>query len=154
MTTFFVGTKVPFSPLLNLVIVMNENGQPTPQPRSLALELAILLDAFNPQLGNAWRSLYAEPADHSEAIQICWINRFWRDQLTFLEMSSTGIDTRGARECLIDQITFNDWLRLFQAHVIPFVLTHSLPRQRQIAPQPGEKPHWADIANWSPQYGG
>ena len=124
----------------------------TPPPRSLAIELAIILDSFNPQIGAAWRNLYAAPADPSEAVQIVWANRFWRDQLVQLETSRVGVDTTNARECLIDQIALNDWMRLFQAHILPIVLHHVLPIQRHIPAVTGETPPWADIANWSPQY--
>lgn len=57
--------------------------------------------------------------------QMFLLNRYWRLQLI-------GVDTESsldARSHLIDDIPNEDWLRLFQEGVLPFILKHCLPRQ-------------------------
>ncbi len=54
--------------------------------------------------------------------QIQLLNRYWRRQLTTL-----NVDTIDAREALLDNITQLEWTRLFKQHVLPLIIDHHLP---------------------------
>lgn len=57
--------------------------------------------------------------------QMFLLNRYWRLQLIAVDTESS----LEARSCLIDDIPNDDWLRLFQEGVLPFISKHNLPRQ-------------------------
>lgn len=52
------------------------------------------------------------------------LNRFFRHQL----MSVTNVNSIEERTNLIEDGEFEDWLRLFTNSVVPFLVTHSLPK--------------------------
>lgn len=58
-----------------------------------------------------------------EAQRYC-LNRFFRNQM----MSVTTADSIEARTNLVEDGEFEDWLRLFQSGVVPFLKEHSLPK--------------------------
>jgi hypothetical protein len=49
-------------------------------------------------------------------------NRFLRTQLGMLPCSTTN-----ERECLMDDVTEKEWLRLFNKHVAPTIAAYGLP---------------------------
>lgn len=51
------------------------------------------------------------------------LNRFWRDQLMSLPVS-----TISARTCLVDEMAPQDWLRHFNRLVLPVIVAHDLPK--------------------------
>lgn len=81
------------------------------------------LAAHNIQSAQAWIRLFRDPVNGTVAEQIAAANAFWRLQFAELPYSTTQV-----RECLIDQVTLNDWLRLFCEHVVPSIITLELPR--------------------------
>lgn len=66
------------------------------------------------------RSFKCDSIDPSR--QILELNRFWRDQLSQLHIS-----TISARTCLVDDIAPRDWLRHFGQLVLPVIIKHNLP---------------------------
>jgi hypothetical protein len=63
-----------------------------------------------------------EAQGKNSAAQRFLLNRFWTLQL----MSSVRPSTE-ERYCLIPNGTVQDWLRLFKAKVLPFVIENNLP---------------------------
>ncbi len=53
------------------------------------------------------------------------LNRFFYLQLISLD----GINTMDERFCLIEDGTFEDWLRLFSNKVLPCLISNNLPRK-------------------------
>jgi hypothetical protein len=53
------------------------------------------------------------------------LNRFWNIQLMSLSLTNTLEE----RFCLIEDGSFDDWLRLFTSKILPCLITHRLPRQ-------------------------
>jgi len=58
----------------------------------------------------------------TEEAEIRELNRYWRDQLAALHIS-----TISARTCLVDDVTPKDWLRHFRTLVLPTIVNHDLP---------------------------
>lgn len=56
------------------------------------------------------------------ATELFELNRYLRTQLGLLPCSTTN-----ERECLMDNVTEKDWLRLFSKHVAPTIVTYGLP---------------------------
>lgn len=50
------------------------------------------------------------------------VNRYLRTQLGMLPCSTTN-----ERECLMDNVTEKEWLRLFNKHVAPTIVAYGLP---------------------------
>ena len=61
-------------------------------------------------------------ANDSTTQQIQLLNRYWRRQL-----STLNISTIDAREALLDGINEAEWIRLFNRYVLPIILEHGLP---------------------------
>lgn len=80
-----------------------------------------LLASGNPSAATRFtRAFHSNAA--SEKDEIRDLNRFWRDQLVVLPVS-----TISARTCLVDEITPRDWLRHFRSLVLPTIVQHDLP---------------------------
>lgn len=107
-----------------------------------------LLQHFNYEMASKWKMLYAEPLDQSVKGQIISANRFWREQLAHLP-----VNTIDERECLIDHILLEDWLRLFESNVLPTAIRWNLPQQHVASERADGKPVWSQILDWSPTYG-
>lgn len=56
--------------------------------------------------------------------QVESMNRFWNDQLGFLD-----IDTIEVRTHLIPDGTIDDWARHFKTHVVPVIVANELPKR-------------------------
>ena len=56
-------------------------------------------------------------------VQRYLINKFWHLQISSIEANSIE-----ERYHLIDNGEDSDWLRMFRAKVVPFLITHNLPR--------------------------
>ena len=75
----------------------------------------------NPGAANRFaRKFHCNSSDSNT--QVSELNRFWRDQLSLLHIS-----TISARTCLVDDIAPSDWLRHFEQLVLPIVVQHDLP---------------------------
>lgn len=59
---------------------------------------------------------------NNEIDEIVALNRFWLRQLATLKVS-----TISERECLLDTLSADDWLRHFSCHVLPTAIRHQLP---------------------------
>lgn len=66
---------------------------------------------------------YPDLPDEPLHEQVVRMNRYWRDQLGSLNISTTSV-----RECLVDDCEVQDWIRLFAAEVAPVVCAVGLPR--------------------------
>lgn len=64
-----------------------------------------------------------EAANKPSSVQRFLLNRFWNYQLVSCEANS--IDER---YCLIPNGTADAWLKLFTEKVLPFAITHQLPK--------------------------
>ncbi|MGG4591700.1 hypothetical protein ACLPJK_25935 [Pseudomonas aeruginosa] len=62
------------------------------------------------------------PIPDNEMDEIYEQNRFWRRQLASLK-----VNTISERECLLDTLSAEDWLRHFILHVMPTVHRYNLP---------------------------
>jgi len=83
---------------------------------ALAEKIHNCLTKHSPCVGAHWVAHNA-PSDTLHDV-----NRYLRLQLGLLEDSTTA-----ARECLLDDISEKDWLRLFNKHVAPVVARCGLP---------------------------
>ena len=63
-----------------------------------------------------------EASGKTSDVQRFLLNRYWNQQLMASEKQ-----TIEERFCLIPNGTIDDWLRLFQAKVLPFVVENNLP---------------------------
>ena len=63
-----------------------------------------------------------EASGKASSVQRFLLNRYWNQELIFSEKPSIE-----ERYCLIPNGTVEDWLRLFKAKVLPFVIAHDLP---------------------------
>lgn len=89
---------------------------------SLVTRVSELLHEENPALAKSFdRQFRASSNDPID--EIIDLNAFWRDQLSFL-----SVNTISERECLIDAIQPNDWLRHFRQQVLPTIVRFELPK--------------------------
>ncbi|MNG07309.1 hypothetical protein D3C85_13710 [compost metagenome] len=80
-----------------------------------------LLAKDNPSAANRFaRNFHCNSGE--AGAQVCELNRYWRDQLSALHVS-----TISARTCLVDNIEPNDWLRHFRQLVLPTIVKYDLP---------------------------
>lgn len=63
---------------------------------------------------------YQPPAE--PATQLSEVNRYLRTQLGMLPCSTVS-----ERECLMDNVSERDWLRLFNKHIAPTIVAYGLP---------------------------
>jgi len=89
---------------------------------SLVRAVSNLLHEENPTLADRFDRQF-RAASNDPLDEIIDLNSFWRDQLSFL-----SVNTISERECLIDAIQPNDWLRHFRQQVLPTIVRFELPR--------------------------
>ncbi len=56
-------------------------------------------------------------------VQRHYLNRYWHLQLVSVTANSTQ-----ERFCLVPNGSISDWIRLFEAKIMPFITEHDLPR--------------------------
>lgn len=64
----------------------------------------------------------AQNFNPNPATALAETNRYLRTQLGMLPCSTTN-----ERECLMDNVTEKEWLRLFNKHVAPTIAAYGLP---------------------------
>lgn len=88
--------------------------------KTMVVDLITLRDS---NIGNRFDKRFIVRESETLDKELTNLNQFWRVQLGLL-----NIDTSSARECLIDDISREDWLRLFNEHVIPIIIEADLPK--------------------------
>lgn len=63
--------------------------------------------------------------EENPEVQRFMINNFWFNELGQLDVKA-GADTTRARFSLQDRCSFQDWIRLFAADVLPCIMQHNL----------------------------
>lgn len=76
----------------------------------------------NPNAATRFTQQYRDKSK-GEQEAIVDLNRFWRDQLMALPVS-----TISARTCLVDEMAPQDWLRHFNRLVLPVIVANNLPK--------------------------
>lgn len=56
-------------------------------------------------------------------VQRHYLNRYWHLQLVSVSANSTQ-----ERFCLVPNGSISDWIRLFEAKILPFIIEHNLPK--------------------------
>lgn len=64
-----------------------------------------------------------DAVDKKPEVQRYLLNRFWNVQLL-----TSNAESFEERYCLIPNGDIEDWLRLFSKKIVPFAVTHRLPR--------------------------
>lgn len=82
-----------------------------------------ILASRDPACAAEFSKLYREPADQSIPSQIASANRFWR-----FHLGTAAVSTTAVRENLIDDCSWEDWLRHFTQDVAPVVVELKLPQ--------------------------
>lgn len=95
----------------------------TPQPGVVSAGVYSALAAHSTDAASRWQSLYPDPGPVDIPEQIACANRYLRVQLSSLPYSTISL-----RECLLDRIELNDWLRLFSERIAPMLAEFKLPR--------------------------
>jgi len=80
-----------------------------------------LLAEKNPSAATRFTRQFRSTAN-TDKDEIVALNRFWRDQL-----SSLHVSTISERACLVDDIATRDWLRHFRLLVLPLIVKNDLP---------------------------
>lgn len=87
--------------------------------RNALVEVGLLQKVLVAYDGNRFIN---EATGKASSVQRFLLNRYWNQELIFAEKPSIE-----ERYCLIPNGTVEDWLRLFKAKVLPFVIAHDLP---------------------------
>ena len=96
--------------------------QRSAQPHSITQAMADALSAIRPECAEAFNQCYQQPEGDSVYAHIEHANTFWRLQLGRQSISTTAI-----RECLLDNCSAEDWVRLFRTKVAPAAASLGLP---------------------------
>lgn len=78
-----------------------------------------LLQKSKPELADKFKSNYNAQDGFSEIISL---NQYFRKELL-----KAPISTLDERECLIDDLSDNQWLMYFETHVLPTLVRFNLP---------------------------
>lgn len=90
---------------------------------SLIAVVVDLISEEDKELANRFEDAIGDDSDLSHSEEVIKLNSFLRRQLSRLP-----VNTISERECLVDEIDANDWLRHFRAQVLPTVLRFKIPR--------------------------
>lgn len=93
------------------------------KPHEFTQAIADTLSALKPESGQRFLQTYQEPDSTSIYTHIEHANTFWRLQLGRQSISTTSI-----RECLLNNCSPEDWLRLFRTTVAPAAVSLNLPQ--------------------------
>lgn len=91
---------------------------------TLTHEVADLIGKDNPDAGARFLRAFGNVPDNA-VDEVAELNRYWRSQL----LDNVRVNTTSERECLIDAIRPEDWLRHFKSHVLPTIRRFQLPAQ-------------------------
>lgn len=80
-----------------------------------------LLAVRVPQKAELFRQTFHRPTTGTVEEQICEMNRYWRPELGSLDSVEGHQASISARECLRDDMGFEDWCRHFAASVLPVI---------------------------------
>lgn len=92
------------------------------QVDNLVGSVADAIAVSNPSAAMRFTRGFVQRSDDNAGV-IKELNRYWRD-----ELSRLNISTISARTCLIDNISPEDWLRHFKKLVLEVILDNDLPR--------------------------
>ncbi len=92
------------------------------QPHAITQMMFSALEAINPQCAAAFNQYYRQPESDSVYTHIEHANTFWR-----LQLGNHPISTTDIRECLLDNCSAEDWIRLFRTKVAPAAASLGLP---------------------------
>lgn len=94
-----------------------------PKPHEFTQAMADTLSALNPECSERFMQVYQEPDSDSTYTHIEHANSFWR-----LQLGRQSISTTNVRECLLNNCSPEDWLRLFRTTVAPAAVSLNLPQ--------------------------
>lgn len=65
--------------------------------------------------------------DKNAEVQRQYLNRYWH-----LQLVSVSANSSNERFCLVPNGSISDWIRLFEAKILPFIIEHDLPKAIKI----------------------
>jgi hypothetical protein len=107
---------------------MNASPSPSPQPVKSALDgfvfstVVSLLAIHSPIKAEVFRNNFSLQRNGTIPEQIGHMNRYWHAELAAVD-NRAHTSSIAARECLRDDLGFEDWCRHFASTVLPVIVS-------------------------------